>query len=130
MIINALLLGFLYKSGIIKLVLAWLFLLALGAVYFTRGFATRYLTCTLNTLVKTILLIFQLIVSAVAAAILPNNYLNETTFFQELYESGGMWIPITMILSFILVFMIVGIFFSLILSLFFPQEKKEDEPLA
>jgi hypothetical protein len=126
MIINSIFLALFYKSLGLRLTMAVVVLLSLGAIYFGRGFATKYVSSTLNAAVKTILVLVQLGFSMIFGAMVPNNYLSETEFFYSLYEKSGIWIPITMVLAFILIFMITGIFLSLTLGIFYPQMKKED----
>src|SRR6478735_9793250 len=122
--INLILLArFSHRHWAVDLLFIAILLFVLGLAYLTRKFTLRYLFCSVHPLVQIILMGLHGLTPLITAIALPNNYLCDVEFFRSLYEKNGIWIPVSMILLFMLIFMIIGSVFSLVVGLFFPQEK-------
>jgi hypothetical protein len=80
----------------------------------TKGLTSGYLKTRINDNLKNALVVIHGLGPLLIALILPNNYLNEIDFFQELYESNQLWIPISIVMLLLIFIILFGTVFTLL----------------
>jgi hypothetical protein len=95
-----------------------LFIVAMGYLSskVTRGLTSGYLKAHIKENLKITLITIHGVGSFLLAMILPNNYLNEIDFFQQLYESNQLWIAASILILLFLFIILFGATFTLLTS--------------
>lgn len=73
------------------------------------------------------LIAIQIVISFIIAIILPNNFLTELDYFQNLFKKNGIWIPITMLCVFLILLIFIGILLNVICKALMSGKNKIDE---
>ena len=84
----------------------------------------RYLLADLSAELMTFLIVFHFVGSLISSLVLPNNFLVQSQFFNELYASNDLWIPLSMVIILFSFLYIIGFSLSL-LCRFLPQKLAE-----
>lgn len=79
----------------------------------TGGVIFSYLARVRSKDTSNFLLGFQWIFSALLALVLPNNFLDNIPFFQQLYTENEIWIPVSMVILLYTSLLIIGYIFGL-----------------
>jgi len=90
----------------------------------TKGFWFDYQKAEIKNIAKTILTSIHVFGSLILAFYLPNNFLNQFDYFRILYNENGNWIGVSVIVVLFLLLLIIGIFLSLLIRIFF--QKRSD----
>ena len=89
----------------------------LGLLYLanklTKGITIGYLKYKMNDRIKNALFFIHGSCSLILALALPNNYLNEISFFKRLYEENEIWIAVSILILLFSFVVIFGTMFTL-----------------
>ncbi|MFZ4401873.1 MAG: hypothetical protein ACOYO1_17720 [Bacteroidales bacterium] len=83
----------------------------------TAGYIFNFTEKIQNKKTTQFLLSLQWIISILLAFILPNNYLAEIRFFQDVYSENQLWIPVSMIGVFCTTLIIIGFIFNILIKI-------------
>jgi len=86
-----------------------LFIVGIGYILnkLTKGYTVGYLRCKISENTKKTLTYIHGLGSLILALIIPNNFLNETDFFKELFDANELWIAASVVT---LLFLFVAFF--------------------
>jgi hypothetical protein len=93
------------------------------AAKLTKGYIAGYLRKAIPPRLKMTMFVFHGLGSLILALIAPNNYLVRITFFRDLYEQSGLWIPFSMLMLLFISVLVIG---SLLSFLTRNMEVKDD----
>jgi hypothetical protein len=97
------------------LIVAFVFNKMLGGIVFKYYKIVRIKKDT------SILMIIHTVASLLIGVIVPNNFLIDFIYFQELYSKNEMWIPVSMISVFFISLFIIGILLNYICRILYDE---------
>lgn len=98
-------------------------LIVLASYIITKGFAFNYMRRILNPDFSKIVGGVHVVLSIIFGSILPNNFLNEIKWINNLYNQSDLWIPISMALITLLLLITIGSVISLFLKILSRTDK-------
>ena len=103
-----------------------LVLFGLGCLNFimSQRYIMRYLLADLSAELMTFFIVLHFIGSLILGLVLPNNFLVQYQFFNELYAYNDLWVPASMVLLLFFFLNILGLALSFICK-FLPQKLVE-----
>ncbi len=106
----------------LSIVLLFVFGLGYLSLKLTKGYSAGYLKSEISGVLKLTLMLIQGFGSLLLALILPNNYLMEVDFFNQLYEKNDLWIALSILVLLILILILSGSIFTVFTRIVFKRQ--------